>query len=598
MNGTKSLRGKQMRRRKSRPTTDAKSSDASTPGLSIWERTEVLAIGSAIILWLSFSPIGTGLLGWLAPLGWLQIAMRTAPLTRRDLFWLWISGALFWLVTLQGIRLAYWPLYFGWIALSLYLAVYTPLFVLTTRLLMRRGASLVLAAPLTWVGLEYIRSYMLSGYCANMLGHSQARFPIAIQLADQLGVYGVSACLMTVACCIILIANRARTKTERPNRSIIYAGIIACILCGQLGYGWWRLRQADELAQQEPLLRVGLIQENTPTMFDMPNDEGKSVKAAWLRYQKATQELAGSSSPLDLVVWPESTFTAGSPWVTPEKLTGLPESLEGSQVKMDSFLQWHRTARSEFEFKANMVVDAIDLVAEEPFAGNLLVGCDIISYETGDSDFYNGAILANAQGKPIGEYRKMHLVMFGEYLPLGPLLQWLRDMFGLIMDAGDEPKCFQVNGVRVSPNICFESMMPRVISGQVRELVRNGQSPQVLVNLTNDSWFHGSSMLKHHLDCTILNSVENRRPILVAANSGFSAELDGSGRLLQSLGIYERGGILAQPKQDSRPGLVQTLGYPFAFLCASLVILSWIVALLSTRKGSRRHREEDGTVTA
>lgn len=596
MNGPKSGRKiKTKRRRKQGRSSDQSSSASSVTSVSIWTRTEFLAVCSAVLLWLSFSPIGTGLIGWIAPLGLLLIVLRRSALTRRDYVWLWISGCLFWLVTLQGIRLAYWPLYAGWIALSLYLAIYTPLFVWTTRRLVNHGVNLIVAAPVSWVGMEYIRSYMLSGYCANMLGHSQARFPITIQIADQFGVYGVSFCVMFVVSCIALIWQQFGENNGSKIRIASYVVAAVLVISAQCGYGTWRLQQADKLASQEPLLRVGLIQENTPTMFDMPDDEGKSVKAAWLRYRKATQELAASGQSIDLFVWPESTFTAGSPWVTPAKISKLPASLEGSQVKVDSFLDWHQKARTEFEYKANMVIDAIEFATDQEFGSQLLVGCDIISYETGDSEFFNGAILTDSQGKPIGDYRKMHLVMFGEYLPLGPLLQWLRDLTGLILDAGDRPRCFDVNGVTVSPNVCFETMMPRIISSQVRELSGNGESPQVLVNLTNDSWFHGSSMLKHHLDCTILDAVENRRPILVAANSGFSAELDGSGRLLQMLGIYERGGLIAEPKLDLRPGLVQWLGYPFAAFFGLLNVLIWLAALFASYLSKRKAGEQKDT---
>ncbi|MEZ6080013.1 MAG: hypothetical protein R3C56_31355 [Pirellulaceae bacterium] len=65
-------------------------------------------------------------------------------------------------------------------------------------------------------------------------------------------------------------------------------------------------------------------------------------------------------------------------------------------------------------------------------------------------------------------------------------------------DAGREVKSFSVGKVRVAPNICFESMMPRVINSQCT-LVAQGQSPDVLINITNDSWFRGSTMLDHHL---------------------------------------------------------------------------------------------------
>ncbi len=171
--------------------------------------------------------------------------------------------------------------------------------------------------------------------------------------------------------------------------------------------------------------------------------------------------------------------------------------------------------------------------------------------------------------------------MFGEYIPLGPMLKWLGDMFGLSgATPGDEAKCFEVNGARLAPNICFESVMSRFVSGQVRALAKRGQSPDVLVNLTNDAWFRGSSILDHHLSCSILCAVENRRPMLVAANSGISAEIDGSGRVLQKTDRFAVAGIWARPLADGRSGLVQSAGYPLGWFCVFSIIVAFCSRVL------------------
>jgi len=155
----------------------------------------------------------------------------------------------------------------------------------------------------------------------------------------------------------------------------------------------------------------------------------------------------------------------------------------------------------------------------------------------------------------------MHLVMFGEYIPLGYLLAFLGDAFGFSSStAGESAQVFDINGVRVAPSICFESMLPQVMAWQMRTLVARGLPPDVLVTITNDSWFHGSSILDHHLACEVLTAVEMRRPFLVAANTGLSAWIEGSGRLRAVSPRLQAHYIIAECQRDGRWGLTQFWG--------------------------------------
>jgi apolipoprotein N-acyltransferase len=168
--------------------------------------------------------------------------------------------------------------------------------------------------------------------------------------------------------------------------------------------------------------------------------------------------------------------------------------------------------------------------------------------------------------------------VFGEYIPLRPLLGWLETWFSFAgTQPGFHPKAIEVADVHLAPNICFESMVPPLIRWQIQQLKRQGTDPQVLINLTNDSWFKGTSMLDHHLASSILCSVENRRPMLVAANTGITAEIDGSGRLLQGTQRFAAQALLAQPRRDGRWSMVQAFGYPLSWLCAITTFLVFVI---------------------
>ncbi len=586
------------------------------------------AVASGLALWAASPPLAWGWLAWLAPLGWLLICRRERPVGRRGYFALWISGCLFWLLVLHGIRLAYWPLIFGWLALSLYLAVYIPIFVAVTRVMVWRWkCPLVLAAPSVWVGLELIRSYLLTGYAANTLAHTQAHYPLVIQIADQVGGGGVSFVMMTMASAMLPWLQRLSSTTDqlpaanRSNSKPAVAGLVwsLSLLGIALGYGWWRLDQADRaLSQTEPLLRVLLVQENTPSMFDIRSEERN--QQAWDAYLELTKQGTAEHGPVNLVVWPESTFTGNEPWVEQQLSGELPERLRRDEIDRERLMAWISEHELAMRYKANLILSAVrestavatplrdgihqefpnddiddapSLATHDDFASldwpHLLVGCDVLVYRSEKIEQFNSALFISPEGKLLERYSKMHLVMFGEYIPLGPLLQWLRDMVGLGgMDAGQEVQSFALGNVQVAPNICFESMMPRMINGQVRQLVSQAESPDVLVNITNDSWFRGSSMLDHHLACSMLCAVENRRPMLVAANTGLSAHIDGSGRLLQCSRRGQAETLLAQPHADGRWGLVQVAGYPLSWLCGLVTVIAicsaWFCLRVNTKK--------------
>ncbi len=563
------------------------------------------AMASAIALWSAFAPLNWSPLAWLAPIGWLLVIERERPVSKIGYFVLWLSGCVFWLLILQGIRLAFWPLYFGWIGLSLYLAVYVPVFVGTARRLRHRGSvPLVIAAPLVWVGLELVRSYLLTGFAANTLAHSQAHRPLVIQLADQLGTGGVGFVMLSVSSAVLQLARAAckQAAWRGVAGSVALAGSLWIAL---LGYGGWKLSEADALAaSQEPQLRALLIQENTPTIFEFDPERNQ---LAWTRYLNLTRTAVQEHGPVDLVVWPESTFTGNEPLFATRLTAGISPELRAQGVTEEELLGAVQDYERRFEFRVARLQhaasgmaagDAMPLVPSH--LPHLLVGCDFAVYTSQELERYNSALWIGPEGGLRGQYAKMHLVMFGEYIPLGPVLKWLGDSFGLSgLSAGQTAESFELQQsggsktFRVAPNICFESTVPQLISWQVRTLSRRGEAPDVLVNLTNDSWFRGSSILDHHLASTILSAVETRRPILVAANTGLTAHVDGAGRVLQVTERLKAGAILAEVTADARGGLVQWLGYPLAWMCGAVCLVTWVLQGVSWLRPPRGAGKQD-----
>ena len=588
-----------------------------------WSGVLAWAVVSSVALLAAFPSINLYPLAWIAPIGWLIICHRTEPLGRRGYFQLWLSGCLFWLVSLHSVRLAFWVLYVGWVALALYLAVYIPLWIGVTRLMIHRWrVPLVIAAPVSWTGFELFRSQFLTGYSANTLGHSQAWQPVLIQIADTLGHGGISFIMMTFAALVTDLGTRLWQRRAQASASSVPQGdssadpsmsirtvakgsivvpalSAVALLAVVVIYGVWRLREADKLyAERSPLLRCLLLQENTPTIFEMnPNaaEYEERTRTAWTRYANLCRSAAKDAGKLDLVVWPESSFTAFEPYTkldyNPEQLPSwLVEEIRQGDMSPAELEQQLAKQSQYFDLKVKIALLAsrgLDFLGELPdqTGPQLLVGCDSMTFSKERLKRYAGALWIGSDGKVKDTYAKMHLVMFGEYIPLRPILGWLEDVFGFAgSDPGTEPKSFEVNGVQVSPNICFETMVPRLIRWQVKTLTEQDKKPELLVNLTNDSWFKGSSMLDHHLASSILCCVENRRPLLIAANTGLTAEIDGCGRLVQCSQRLTVQAVIAEPRRDSRWGLVQAAGYPLPWACAVLSLVVLAVELLGLGK--------------
>ncbi len=521
---------------------------------------------------------------------WVSIAAKESDLTRADYWRIGIAASLMWLALLQGIRLAFWPLYLGWVALALYLAVYLPLFIAMTRSLTRSWhVPLPIAAATAWVGCELIRAYFVTGFAACMLAHSQVPWPGMLQVASCFGSYGVSFLVMFIGAVLyqwIAWGVQARKGAMRvENRSRLLENCLwTALALFAVGMSVWTLQSRDRWLNGQgtikPLATVLLVQEDMPTQFDGP---AESWVVGWSRYDQQTAVAARlhSSKTIDLVVWPESAFIAGptedflgKSWIDWTEADGYPNELELSKEEFLGYITKYKDRL--MQAKVRMIASHFSL--PQP---TFLLGTDVMKVRPEKTSRYNAALwVSPTKGDDFEYYAKQHLVLFGETFPIiSELLPW----FGLgvaSIDAGDRPMaCKLPTGATVSTSICFEDVLPHLIQSHVRQLRAEGKSPDILVNITNDGWFRGSSILDHHLNNAILAAVENRRPMLVAANLGISAWIDGDGRVVRSLPRLEGGSILAEPIPDGRWGLWQQIGdWPAKGLAivSCLPLLVWL----------------------
>ena len=500
-------------------------------GRSLKEET-IAAFGGAGTMFLIQPPCDLWFLALLAPLPWLWLIMRkTSHLPPR--FWqmIWCAGFVHWLATIHWLRLPHPATSLGWVCLSAYLAVYLPVFVWSARLLMRRwGWPLLAAAPISWVACEQLRGALFGGFTFAMLGHSQWRWTVLLQIADIAGAIGLSGIVMLVAAVLFQLLRSWRTK-ETVREVLLTASILgACVF-----YGYWRLTTIPKprVAPLQALLVQGSI--DTELKHD-PN----AFQEVTQQYDELTRSgLLESSSLPDLILWPETMWRIGLLEIDPnEQLPAsvvtaiLSESELANDIDNDDIsLQALCRQRLEEERLEPLATYA------KSYGTNWLVGVDkqvvTPSAATG-TQYFNCAVLLDAGGRVQDTYAKMKPVLFGEYVPFAETFPWLYGLTPLPvgLTAGRQPLVTSVAGRRLTCTICYETALPATIRSLVRYCRQMNGGPDLIANLTNDGWFWGSSELDMHLTAAIFRSVEVRTPIVIAANTGFSASIDGCGRLL------------------------------------------------------------------
>jgi apolipoprotein N-acyltransferase len=518
-----------------------------------------LGITSGLLMWLAFPPIGFAPAVWIAPIGLVLLVRQQsvaglvgdAHPTRRPYLALYGAGFLSWLLLMHWLRLPHWAGYFSWPAAALLLASYFPLFVAISRVMVHRwGVSVVVAAPVVWTGLELLRAHVPHGFTMASLGHAHYRWLPLIQIADVAGTYAVSFVVMLAAACL------ARMIPWDRQRGAWWPAIpLALVVGGTLAYGAWRLdaiAKSDDAAQA---LRVAIVQGSFDTTFDYdPSHREQVLTSMYEQSVRAVKERAD----IDLVIWPE-TMLGWPLFEKSEEFPGVSDSLlaENSQKLLDD------------------LTAAINLNAKAPVA--FLLGADIRSLrDSKTEDQYNSALLVSPQGKVLARYDKMNPVWFGETIPLGDVFPWfykLTPMHGGLR-AGARPAAFDVGGVTLCPSVCYESILPHHVRHCVTALRAQGREPQVLVNLTNSGWFHGSSELDLHLICNVFRAVECRKPMLVAANTGFSAHIAPSGKIEQQGPRHEQETLFAAVTPSEMRSLYTQYGDWPAGLCLAACVVA------------------------
>jgi apolipoprotein N-acyltransferase len=573
-------------------TASVEVNDAARDDRSVW----LIALAGAAAMFLVQPPADLWMLAWLAPLPWLTLVRRDTLVGRHPWLAIWTSGFVSWVLTIHWLRLPHPATSLGWLALSAYLAIYVPLFVWTARRLVHDWRwPLVPAAAVAWMACEQTRGWVLGGFTFGMLGHTQWRWTTLLQAADAFGAVGIGGIVMAAAAGIAVALGR------RPRGKVMVdVGVATATVALALLYGTWRVA-GDPPAAERPL-DVLLIQGSIDT--ELKHDPDAAVDVARHYDELTLAGLADSETLPDLIVWPETMWRWGLLEIDPAEVIDeeVLTQMLGPTPNGVNAADADRQTRCR-EALSQQRLDALAGYAKR-YGTHWLVGLDrqvITPHAAEGVEHFNSALFLAADGTPLARYDKMHPVMFGEYVPLAdrfPFLYRLTPLPGGLT-AGEAPVEIEIAGYRVAPTICYETALPDACRSLVRELAARGRRPDVIVNLTNDGWFWGSSELDMHLTGAVFRAVELRTPLVIAANTGFSAAIDGTGRLLARGPRRETATLRVPVRRDGRTSPWLLWGTLPVAACVAIMAAVTLESLVrGRRKGCRWSTEGAGATSA
>ena len=356
-----------------------------------------------------------------------------------------------------------------------------------------RNLAIGALAACAWVTQEWIRGWLFSGFGWNGLGVALHSNIAMIQTADLAGVLGLSWMIAFCNVMAVVIVRRILVEIGPQFMKRIRWEFSATmsLVAAAFAYGVYSLRPAEI---EHTNLKVAMIQPNFPQNEKIDPEFEDHI---FQRLDILT--LGASLSKPDLIIWPEAA---------------TPRGMDADEHNADFIKR------------------------EAQHGKALLIGTMLNDYEAGGD--YNAAALLTDGGEKVQVYRKIHLVPYGEYLPMRPLLDPIAGDFvpGDFL-AGKDYTVFTLDSphVRLAPLICFED----TLGDLTRHFVGNGAD--VLVNLTNDGWFLKSAAVEQQLAHALFRAVENRRPLLRCTNTGVTASVDPVGRVKR----------LAEPFRETLP---------------------------------------------
>lgn len=463
-------------------------------------------------------------------------ALRPAAVTG------WLFGFGYFLAGLWWIGSAFlveadkfaWMLPFAIAAMPAGLALFWAGAAALARLFWSDGPARILALAGAFGLAEWLRGTVLTGFPWNMPGYALAAHEVLMQGASLVGVYGLTVIAFIVFCAPVLLFEDRRS---RPLAGVVGTGA-ALLLAGLIGFGVHRLAGAE--VEDQPGVRIRIVQPNiAQTEKWLPDNRSRIFNDLLQLSERRPAADIGGIDGVTHLVWPE---------------TALPFLLTAAQKELGAIA-------ALLPADTHLITGALryEPLPNHPLGGNV----------------YNSIYAIAGDGTIADAYDKVHLVPFGEYLPL----QGLFDRLGLApltreiggFSAGRQRRYLEIGPAPPAlPMICYEIIFPGLGGSTPTR-------PGWFVNVTNDAWFGATPGPYQHFHQARVRAVEQGIPLVRAANTGISAIVDSHGRVRKSLALNQRGVV-----DGALPGALDATLYSRTgtMLPAGLVAICLILAVV------------------
>lgn len=428
----------------------------------------------------------------------------------------------------------------------------------------------MLAVPIVWTGIEWIRCHFATGMGMVCLSHSQYLNPELIQVADLFGAYSLTFLMICFSTGMTLMLQQL-TLLRLGHRQFSWLRMFVpplssvAMLVAVVIYGQVRLNEfpvaAESPQEGQPrarMARIALIQTSFDVVFAKTTLE--EIDQRIFETAQLTQSALQAEPTPDLVVWPEGSFLGYIDSISDGPYGTTEESAEN--------------LRSIWNFAMIGPLQRYDVP--------LLAGV-LTKDPQDDGAAYNAALTFDEQGRIVDRYFKQHLVMFGEYVPFAdqvPMIQSLSPM-GRNLSVGTEFSRIKASELYLAPSICFETTVPHLIRRQINQLEAENGTIDAMVNITNDGWFFGTSCLDFHLACNIFRAVEMRKDHLVCANTGLSAHIDPAGRIVKRGSRRDTETLICDVVPSGGSSLYRTIGDLPSRVFGYITLVCWAIVMLS-----------------